>query len=105
MGAPPFVFPRTANPTTPRPVYNDTSPFIAQTPTSPALYNVSETTPVSQEVSWLSSALDDGQDEDDEYSDEPEDGSVAEFDLNAESQLQIDGGEVRFFNFSSRFMC
>jgi hypothetical protein len=72
---------------------------------SPALHNVPNTTPVSQEIAWLSLTLDDGPDEDDEYSDEPEDGSVAEFDLNAESQLQIDGGEVRFFYFSSRFMC
>jgi hypothetical protein len=92
-GAPPFVFPRAANPTTP--VHNNLSPFNAQAPASPTPRSVRGTSPELQEVPWLSSTLDDGQDEEDEYNDEPEDGSVVEYDLDAESRLEIDGGEVR----------
>jgi hypothetical protein len=93
MGAPPYVFPRAAIPTTP--VRDDSSPFIVSAPPYPALRRVDGASPPSVGVpQWLSSTLDNGEDEDDEYHYEPDEGSLADSDLEAERELRVDGGEV-----------
>jgi hypothetical protein len=86
MGVPPYVFPRAAIAATP--VRNDSSPFIVSTPSYPALRRVESTSPPSVGVpQWLSSTLDNGEDEDDEYHYEADDGSLAGSDLEAELEL------------------
>jgi hypothetical protein len=89
MGAPPYVFPRAAIAATP--VRNDSLPFIVSTPSYSALRRVESTSPPSVGVpQWLSSTLDNGEDEDDKA----DDGLLAGSDLKAELELRVDGGEV-----------
>jgi hypothetical protein len=93
MGAPPYVFPRAAIAATP--VCDDSSPFIVSTPSNPVLRRVESTSPQSVGVpQWPSSTLNEGEDNDDEYHYEADDGSLAGSDLEAELELRVDGREV-----------
>jgi hypothetical protein len=94
MMPPPYVFPRAALPTTP--IRDNTSPFVAHAVTNTATSSALVATSQPPLASWLSSAISDDEEDEDEY--EPDDGSVDGRDAAAEAEVQIDGNEVRILD-------